>query len=392
MKIVRNSLILFILIFCISFIISKPYVMEYFTNKYDRVLSGPPYDIASEAAKELHKSLSVCDLHCDALMWGRDLLEKNESGHVDIPRMIEGNIALQVFSVPTKVPWKVSQWGTNPDQFNTLNLAAIFGGWPLSTWFNLTERALYNAKELNDFAAKSSGQFMVIRNSKELDEFLKKRISNKNLTAGILAIEGLHSLEGNLDALDEHFDAGYRIMGLVHQFDNRIGGSSYGMERGGLTEFGFQVVKKMQEKDMIVDLAHASDALIKDVLKITTNPVIVTHTGVKGVCDRRRNISDEQIVAIAKTGGLIGIGFMRGAVCGITAGDIAKSIRYVADLVGLEYVSLGSDFDGDNLNFDATGMVQVTGALMKENFSNEEIGLIMGGNIIRLLRSSLPKN
>lgn len=383
--------IFLLLAFVISFLVGKTYIMEYFTRKHDSTLSRPPYNVASKAARELHNTLTICDLHCDALMWGRNLLEKNESGHVDIPRMIEGNIALQVFSVPTKVPWKVSQWGTNPDQFNLLTLAAIFGGASLNTWFNLTERAHYYAGQLNEFAKNSDGLFVVIRNSQELNDFLANRNGNPGLTAGVLAIEGLHSLGGNLDAVDDHYDAGYRIMGLVHQFDNSIGGSSYGIERGGLTEFGRSVVKRMQEKNMIVDLAHASDALIEDILAITTKPVIVTHTGVKGVCNRRRNISDEQIIAIAETGGLIGIGFWSGAVCGNGPNAVTKSIKYVAELVGVEYVSLGSDFDGDNLYFDATGMIQITDALMKEEFSMEEIGLIMGGNIIRLLLRSLPK-
>ena len=147
----------------------------------------------------------------------------------------------------------------------------------------------------------------------------------------------------------------------------------------------------MQAKRMIVDLAHASGPVISDVLAISTQPVVVSHTGVKGTCDNARNLSDEQLRGIAKTGGVIGIGYWETAVCGRDAKAIARAIRYTANVAGVDHVALGSDFDGAVAEpFDTTGLAQITDALIAEGFTDDEIKLIMGGNAIRVLLASLP--
>jgi len=143
---------------------------------------------------------------------------------------------------------------------------------------------------------------------------------------------------------------------------------------------------------MIVDLAHASSATIKDVLKISTRPVIVSHTGVKGTCNSWRNLSDDEIIGIAKTGGVIGIGYWPEATCGHNAEAIAKAIRYAVNLAGVEHVALGSDFDGaTSVPFDSSGLVAVTQALIDSGFTDNQIRLIMGGNALRVLSAGLPK-
>jgi microsomal dipeptidase-like Zn-dependent dipeptidase len=147
----------------------------------------------------------------------------------------------------------------------------------------------------------------------------------------------------------------------------------------------------MEAKKMTVDLAHASAKTIDDVLAIATRPVVVSHTGVKGTCDNQRNLSDEQLKGIARTGGVIGIGYWETAVCGKDAKAIAQAIRYTANLVGVEHVGLGSDFDGAiAAPFDTTGLVQITDALIAEGFSDDEIGKIMGRNALRVLIQNLP--
>lgn len=143
---------------------------------------------------------------------------------------------------------------------------------------------------------------------------------------------------------------------------------------------------------MIVDLAHASAQTIEDVLAVSTKPVLVSHTGVKATCDNNRNISDEQVIKIAKTGGIIGIGYWPTATCGANAQAIARAIKHVAHLVGAEHVALGSDFDGAvTAPFDTTGLVQITDELLKEGFTEDETSLIMGGNVLRLLSDNLPQ-
>ncbi len=187
------------------------------------------------------------------------------------------------------------------------------------------------------------------------------------------------------------YDAGFRIMGLTHFFDNEVGGSAHGLKKGGLTEFGRQVVPRLEEKKMLIDLAHASRPLIDDVLAIAKRPVIVSHTGVAGTCPGPRNLTDAHLRGIANTGGVIGIGYWDGAVCETSVDAIVKAMRYAADKVGVEHIALGSDFDGAvNAPFDTTGLAQLTQGLAKAGFSNQDIAAIMGGNVRRLLLESLP--
>jgi microsomal dipeptidase-like Zn-dependent dipeptidase len=354
-------------------------------------LNRPPY-LASERAVELHRKLLVADLHADSLLWNRDLLDRSDSGHVDVPRLIDGNVALQAFTVVTKTPyvWKMNI-ERNDDQTDNIKILAIAERWPTATWSSLTERALYQASKLRDAAARSGGKFTLINSSAELSSYLDRRITDPHITAGFLGIEGAHALDGNLVNLDRLFDAGFRMMAPTHFFDNDIGGSAHGVEKGGLTDKGKEMIRRMESKRMIVDVAHASAKTIDDVLAIATRPVFVSHSGVRGTCDNQRNLSDVELRGIARTGGVIGIGYWDTAVCGTDAQAIAKAIRYAANLVGVDHVGLGSDFDGAvKTPFDTTGLVQITDALIAEGFSDEEIGKIMGRNVLRLLIENLP--
>ena len=144
---------------------------------------------------------------------------------------------------------------------------------------------------------------------------------------------------------------------------------------------------------MIVDLAHASETAIDDVLAMSDRPVIVSHTGVKGTCDNGRNLSDLQIEQITDNGGLIGIGFWSTAVCGTDATAIVRAIRYVVDLVGVEHVALGSDFDGAvGVPFDVSQLAILTETLLAEGFSDDEIRAVMGGNALAFFRQNLPEH
>jgi len=354
-------------------------------------LNRPPY-LASERAVELHRKLLVADLHADSLLWNRDLLDRSDSGHVDVPRLIEGNVALQAFTVVTKTPyvWKMNI-ERNDDQTDNIKILAIAERWPAATWSSLAERALYQASKLRDAAARSGGKLTLITSSAELSSYLDRRITGPHITAGFLGIEGAHALDGNLDNVDRLFDAGFRMMAPTHFFDNDIGGSAHGVEKGGLTDKGKEMIRRMESKRMIVDVAHASARTIDDVLAIATRPVFVSHSGVRGTCDNQRNLSDEQLKGIARTGGVIGIGYWDTAVCGTDAQAIAKAIRYSSNLIGVDHIGLGSDFDGAvKAPFDTSGLVQITDALIAEGFTDEEIGKIMGRNVLRLLIQNLP--
>src|SRR5690606_24391530 len=207
----------------------------------------------------------------------------------------------------------------------------------------------------------------------------------------LLATEGLQPIEGKLENIDVLYDAGFRIAGLTHFFDNEVGGSAHGLEKGGLTPLGRQVITRLEEKSMLVDLAHASRPLIDDVLAMATRPVLVSHTGVEGTCPGTRNLSDRHLQAIAATGGVIGIGYWSTAVCDTSVAAIVKAIRYSADLIGVEHIALGSDFNGTvHTPFDASQLAALTEGLLGAGFSQADIAAIMGGNVRRLLLASLP--
>jgi microsomal dipeptidase-like Zn-dependent dipeptidase len=359
------------------------------TKRANAILARAPYT-PSDSALALHHRLEIADLHCDALLWNRDLLERSKVGHVDVPRLLAGNVALEAFTIVSKVPFGLNM-ERNDGNSDMITVIAIAQRWPPRTWGSLKQRALYQAEKLHEFAARSQGKLLLIKTAADLQSYLARRQSDHNLTAGFLGIEGAQVLEGDLANIDALFDAGFRMMAPTHFFDNDIAGSAHGVDKGGLTEKGREMIRRMEAKHMLVDVAHASPQTIDDVLAMATKPVLVSHTGVKGTCDGARNLSDDHVKRIAATSGVIGIAYFEAAVCGTDVQAIAKAIRYTADLAGIEHVALGSDFDGAvSTPFDTAGLVQLTEALMAEGFSETEIGLIMGGNVMRVLQENLP--
>jgi membrane dipeptidase len=307
-----------------------------------------------------------------------------------VPRMVEGNAALQVFAVTTKVPRHMS-YERNDDRSDDVTLVALAQGWPRRTLRSLLARAEYQAGRLAAFAASSEGCLSLIRSAADLEGFLARRAGDPSLVAGLLAIEGAHALDGDVANVARLDASGYRIVGLAHFFDNAFAGSAHGMVQGGLTDAGRELITELERRRMIVDVAHASAATIDDVLAVATRPVIASHTGVRGVADHPRNLSDEQLRGIAATGGLVGIGFWPTASGGEDAASIARSIAHAVAVIGADHVGLGSDFDGAvPTPFDASGLSLLTAALLAEGLDEATIASVMGGSAIRLLREALP--
>ncbi|CDG95328.1 Peptidase M19, renal dipeptidase precursor [Xenorhabdus bovienii str. puntauvense] len=347
-------------------------------------------DVATQTAVDLHKRLQIADLHADTLLWGRDLLDRSTRGQVDIPRLIDGNVAVQVFAVVSKSPRGLNI-EKNSAETDNVTLLALAQRWPWRTLFSLKERALYQAARLHEAASRSNGKLVVIKSRADLKAFLERRRSDPKIVGALLASEGAQVLEGDPANVDVLFEAGYRMMAPTHFFDTELGGSAHGIEKDGLTAAGADMVRRMEARSMIIDLAHASTKTIDDILAIATRPVVVSHTGVKGTCDNIRNLSDDQLRRIAAKGGLIGIGFWDKAVCDPTPTGIAKAQIYAANIAGDDHVALGSDFDGAvEMPFDATGLVSVTDALLKNGAQPERIAKLMGENQIRFLLENLP--
>jgi len=342
-------------------------------------------------ARELHEALEIVDLHADSLLWGRDLLEKGSRGHADVPRLIEGNVALEVFAAVTKTPRGLN-YERNEDNSDNIFWLALAQRWPPGTWNSMTQRALYLAKRFERTAASSNGKLVPIRTAPDLASYLKQRKENRGITAGLLGIEGAQALDGKIENLEWLFQAGYRYMSLTHFFDDEFAGSSAGVNKGGLTPLGHELVRQMNARGMIIDLAHTSPQTIRDVLVESKGPVISSHGGLQGNCNNRRNLSDDEARGIARSGGIIGIGFWPTAVCGRDVRAIARAIRYAVQVVGIEHVGLGSDFDGSvTVPFDTAHLSELTGALLQEGFSAAEIRAVMGDNALRFFSENLPR-
>ena len=211
------------------------------------------------------------------------------------------------------------------------------------------------------------------------------------IVGAMLGLEGCHALEGEADNLDVLFDRGYRMLGMAHFFDNELAGSAHGLAKGGLSETGREVVARAQKLGVLIDLAHASPKTFYDVIAMAEKPVVVSHTGVNGAYESSRNLSDEQLRAIAATGGVVGIGFFSGATGGDDVESIIRAIVHAVTVAGVEHVALGSDFDGAvTTPMDVSGMNLITRGLRDAGFDEAQIRAIMGGNVERALRDALP--
>lgn len=357
----------------------------------NRVVPHDPWPVSAEAAA-LHKTLTIGDWHADSLMWNRDLLKRGAYGQVDFPRLAEGNVAIQVFTTVTKSPSGLNYEQNSAEASDDITLLSMAQLWPRRTWDSRTERALYQSKKLHDFQARSPETFRVIRSRRDLTTVLTYRATGEAIIGALLGAEGGHALDGDIKNLDRLYDAGFRLMGLTHFFDNALGGSLHGDSNAGITDFGREVVREMVKRGMIIDLAHASTKMAEEVLDMVDVPVVVSHTGIYSHCQIKRNFPDALMQRITAKGGLLGLGYWADVTCDATPDGVARSIKAAVDLVGVDHVSLGSDYDGAiEAAFDTTELAALTDALMRQGLSEADIAKIMGGNMVAFLARALPE-
>jgi microsomal dipeptidase-like Zn-dependent dipeptidase len=353
----------------------------------NRVVGGP-WPVSPPAAR-LHRDLAIIDLHADTLLWQRDVLAASDRGHVDLARLETGHVALQIFSSVTKTP-RGQNYEANGADSDNITLLAIAQLQPVRTWNSLLERSLWHAQKLHDAARRSRGRLVIVKSPDDLARLLANRAAGARVTGALLSTEGSHNLEGRLANLDRLHAAGFRMLGLVHFFDNEVGGSMHGLAKGGLTPLGKSVVRAAEARGMIIDLAHSSAATFADVLVMARRPVVVSHGGVKATCNTPRNLTDEQLRALARNGGVIGIGYWDAAVCAPTPQATARAILHASRVAGIDHVALGSDFDGAvTTGFDAAGIAAITSALAAGGLDDASIAKVMGGNAARLLAAGL---
>ena len=354
----------------------------------NRTLSAPV--LPPDSVRTLHDALWIADFHNDALLWNRDLNKSSPRGHVDVPRLAAGGFELAVFSVTTR-HYLASNYERTPPFIDVLPLAAIAMRWPRATWFDPFQRALWLAREMHTTVDQSRGRLRLIQSRADLDALVDAQARGDSAVGALLLLEGMHALDGRLSSVDSLFAAGFRVFGIAHMFDNDVGGSAHGWNKGGLTPFGRRAVARVDSLGGIIDLAHASRATIDDVLDLTRHPVVVSHTGLTSACAGTRNLPDDVVRRIAANDGLVAVGFWNAAVCGKDAAAIARSIRRAIDVVGVEHVALGSDFDGAVATpFDAAHLSMLTAALVAEGLTPAQIRQVMGENEKRFLRAMLP--
>jgi membrane dipeptidase len=227
------------------------------------------------------------------------------------------------------------------------------------------------------------------------------RIVDEKKICGIIGIEGGTAIENDLNNINKFFDMGVRYIGLTWNNSNKIASSARDEtergKKGGLTNFGYTVIERMDEVGMIIDVAHLGEASFWDVIRTTKNPVITSHSNVYTLNPHFRNLTDDQIKAIAKTGGVVQLSFNQSFIdknaarTGAVGIDmLIQHIDYVKNLVGVDYVGLGSDYDGGITPpielYDVTQLPLLTKKLMEKNYTEEEIRKILGLNFLRVYK------
>jgi microsomal dipeptidase-like Zn-dependent dipeptidase len=360
-------------------------------RKMNPVTEHLPFRIPNDV-KEFHKTLIIGDWHADSTLWNRNLINEYDYGHVDIPRLQRGNVAIQMFTTVTKSPAGQNYKRNKADARDNITALAIVQGWPIKTWNSLFARAVYQSNKIHDLALRDPTNFMLITSQQDIKTLLSRRKNNPKIIGGLIGTEGSHALDGELSNIEKLYDQGFRMMSLQHFFDNKLGGSLHGTSNMGLTEFGSEAIAEMLRLKIIIDVSHSSENVVNDVLKITNQPIVISHTGFDGYCKSPRNISDSLMIEIANKGGLIGVGFWDAAVCDNTPKAVAEAIFYGVNLIGPEHVSLGSDFDGTiTPGFDTSELQAITYELLELGLSKSSIRKVMGGNMLKFLQQNLPE-
>jgi membrane dipeptidase len=226
------------------------------------------------------------------------------------------------------------------------------------------------------------GLAVLVRSPEEATE-----AKRRGKLALVAALEGADGLEGDLDRLGELARKGVRLVQLVHFRANELGHiQTWPYTPGGLTDFGREVVADANRLGFVIDLAHANEATIRDVLNVSTHPVIFSHTGAKALFDGDRYLGDDEIRAIASRGGVIGIWPNGEGLPHVR--DMVAHISHVKKLVGVDHVGIGSDLRGmsrysegfgEEARFDA-----IDEALAEAGYPPADIAKIMGGNFVRV--------
>jgi len=313
----------------------------------------------------------IVDAHCDTVSLfdpqsnNYDFTMRNTTGHLDLPRLQEGRVKLQFFALYIKEEYSKSG-------------------------------ALRYCLRLLDHYYETMNQCRdKLQTISSVDDL--KKVMNSQKTAALLSVEGGEALEGEIAILRMLFRLGIRSLGLTWNHQNDLAtGVGNGVQGEGLTPFGRQVIREMNNLGMLVDLAHINEAGFYDAISESRAPVIISHANVRALCDHPRNLSDHQLRALKNANGVVGLTFYPEFVASheVTIGKLLDHFVHVADVAGIDHLGFGSDFDGieqviDGLE-DVTKIAGLIDGLSGRGFNEAEIEKITSGNFLRVLNSVLP--
>jgi len=314
------------------------------------------------------ENIIIADAHCDTILEvnkGRKIGIRSDTGHLDIPRMIEGSINIQFFAVFVETQFK-----------------------PHSA----LERTLHLIDDFFKEIEENMDKVELIFSYPDINRILKE-----NKIAALLCVEGGEAIQEDLALLRILYRLGVRCLTLTWNQRNAIGDGINEKPVGGLSNFGIKVVKEMNKLGMLIDVSHLNQGGFWDVVKNTEYPVIASHSNVYELCNHPRNINQKQIKALAEIEGVICVTFVPFLLTNnfdtAELNDVIAHIKYIKKLVGVDYIGIGSDFDGTETmpkGLEHAGKIpSLIEALSKNGFKDSEIEKIMGGNIIRLLKKVL---
>jgi membrane dipeptidase len=368
----------------------------------------------SRRADKIHTSILTIDTHCDTPMEFSDptfdLGKRHDEGCVDFPRMKEGGLNAEFFAVFTP------QGPRNDSSYNKAH-----------------QKALDILDEINKNVAKNSSLAEIATTPDDA-----YRLKKAGKIAAFIGVENGYPVGKDLTRIKLYYDLGARYMTLAHTKNNDICDSSTdpaGAENNGLSAFGIKVVKEMNRLGMMVDISHISDKSFYDVLKITKAPVIASHSSCRALCGSPRNLADDMLLALKENGGVIQICILGNYLKtpepnpeldsklkelkdkygdydalsdsvkkvvrkeyrdirkkyekSATVKDIVDHIDHVVQVIGIDYVGIGTDFDGGGGVEGCrtvSDMKNITIELLRRGYSKADITKIWGGNIMRVLR------
>lgn len=308
----------------------------------------------------------MIDFHCDTFL--KMYIDKSElktnKHHIDIEKMIKGGAMAQIFASFIHM-----ESVDAPKKYCADMLA-------------------YGKKEL----LKNKDKIDIVTTYKEYES----AIANKKMAA-ILGIEEGGALEGKMENLDYFYNEGIRLITLTWNFPNEIGfpNADYTHKDKGLTPFGLELIKEMNQRGMIIDVSHLSDGGFHDCIKHSTAPIVASHSNARAVCEHTRNLTDDMLKLLANNGGITGINYLSYFLDGTDFSKVdsmVKHIEHIKTVAGIDTLALGSDFDGIGCGLeieDIGQMDKLKNALNAKGFSCEEIDKIFFKNGERVLRDTL---